>query len=128
MKALYSIALIGALAAGQAYGACTYPNPPDSLPDGATATRDDMLAGKKKVVEFDNAIGAYTNCLKLETEAALVKSAELTDDQKKQNADIQKMADQKHNAAVEADEAIAARFNEQLRAYNTKQKEKDGKK
>ena len=128
MKALYSIALIGALAAGQAYGACTYPSPPDSLPDGATATRDQMLAGKKKVVDFDNAIGAYTNCLKLETDAALIKSAELTDEQKKQNADIQKMADQKHNAAVEADEAIAARFNEQLRAYNAKQKEQKDKK
>lgn len=128
MKALYSIALIGALAAGQAYGACTYPAAPDSLPDGATATRDEMLAGKKKVTEFDSAINAYTTCLKLETEAALVKSAELTDEQKKQNADIQKMHDQKHNAAVEADEALAARFNEQLRAYNAKQKEKDGKK
>jgi hypothetical protein len=128
MKALYSIALIGALAAGQAYGACTYPPAPDSLPDGATATREDMLAGKKKVVEFDNAIGAYTNCIKLETEAALVKTEPLSDEQKKQNAEIQKMADQKHNAAVEADEAIAARFNEQLRAFNAKQKEQKDKK
>ncbi len=128
MKALYSIALIGALAAGQAYGACTYPNPPDALPDGATATRDDMLAGKKKVVEFDTAIGAYTACIKLETDAALIKAEPLTAEQKKQNEDIQKMADQKHNAAVEADEAIAARFNEQLRAYNAKQKEAKDKK
>ena len=125
MKALYSIALLGALAAGQAQGACTYPTAPGALPDGATATRDDMLAGKKKVVQFDNDISAYTSCLKLETEAALAKSADLTDAQK---ADIQKMADQKHNAAVEADEALAARFNEQLRAYNAKQKEKDDKK
>jgi hypothetical protein len=124
MKALYSTLLIGTLAAGQAYGACSYPPSPDPLPDGTTATRDEMLAGKKKVVEFDNAIGAYTNCIKLETEASLVKSAELTPEQKKQNEDIQKMADQKHNAAVEADESIATRFNEQLRAYNAKQKEK----
>ena len=128
MKALYSTLLIGTLAAGQAYGACTYPPAPDALPDGATATRDEMLAGKKVVVEFDNAIGAYTSCLKLETEAALNKSAELTAEQKKQNADIQKMADQKHNAAVEADEALAARFNEQLRAFNAKQKEAKDKK
>jgi hypothetical protein len=125
MKALFSIALLGALAAGQAYGACTYPTPPDSLPDGATASRDDMLAGKKKVVEFDNAIGAYTSCLKMETEQALAKSPDLTEDQKKE---IQKMADQKHNAAVEADEAIAQRFNEQLRAFNAKQAEKKDKK
>lgn len=119
MKALYPLALLGALAAGQAYGACTYPTPPDSLPDGATSTREEMLAGKKKVQEFDQAIGAYTNCLKLETSAAFAKSPDLTEDQKKE---IQKMADQMHNAAVQADEALAARFNEQLRAFNAKQK------
>ena len=119
MKALYSLALLAALAAGQAYGACTYPTPPDALPDGNTATREDMLAGKKKVQEFDAAIGAYTSCLKLEADAALAKSPDLTEQQK---ADILKMADQKHNAAVEADEAIATRFNEQLRAFNAKNK------
>ena len=119
MKALHSIALVAALAAGQAYGACTYPAAPDALPDGNTATREEMLAGKKKVVEFDQAITAYTNCLKLEHEAALAKSSELTEDQKK---DMQKMVDQKHNAAVEADEALAARFNEQLKAFNAKNK------
>jgi len=119
MKALYSLALFAALAAGQAYGACTYPTPPDALPDGNTATRDEMLAGKKKVTEFDQAIGAYTSCLKLETEAALTKTPDMTEEQK---AEIRKMADQKHNAAVEADEAIAARFNEQLRAFNAKNK------
>ncbi|MEO6081099.1 MAG: hypothetical protein ABIQ86_15205 [Steroidobacteraceae bacterium] len=128
MKALYSIALIGALAAGEANGACAYPNPPDSFPNGATATRDEMLAGKKKVVDFDGLINAYLDCLKLETDAAIVKSAELTAAQKKQNEAIQKMADQKHNAAVEADAAVAARYNEQTRAYNARQKAAKDKK
>ena len=124
MKALYSIALIGALAAGNAYAACTYPNPPAKLPDGATATRDDMLAGKKLVTEFDNAIGEYNTCLQKEADEAIAK---LTGEDKEKEAkklEIQKMADQKHNAAVEADEQIATRFNEQLRAYNAKQKDK----
>jgi hypothetical protein len=128
MKALYSIALFGTLAAGQAYGACTYPVPPDTVPDGATATRDQMLAGQKKVVEFDKLINAYNTCLQLEADAAIVKSAELTAEQKKQNEAIMKMADQKHNAAVDADEAVAARFNEQLRAFNAKQKAAKDKK
>ncbi len=119
MKALYSVALLAALAAGQAFGACTYPTAPDSLPDGSTATRDEMLAGKKKVQEFDQAITAYTSCLRLENDAALAKATDLTDDQKKE---MQRMADQKHNAAVEADEALAARFNEQLKAFNAKNK------
>lgn len=125
MKALYSIALIAALAAGgQAYAACTYPPPPDKLPDGATASRDEMLAGKKKVTEFDAAISEYNTCLQKEADEAVAKLA--ADDKERENKkkDIQNMADQKHNAAVEADEQIAARFNEQLRAYNAKAKEK----
>jgi hypothetical protein len=124
MKALYSIALIAALAAGNAYAACTYPAPPAKLPDGATATRDEMLAGKKLVTEYDNAIGEYNTCLQKEADEAVAK---LSGDDKEKDArkvEIQKMADQKHNAAVEADEQVATRFNEQLRAYNAKQKEK----
>ena len=124
MKALYSIALIGALAVGPAYAACTYPNPPDKLPDGATATRDDMLAGKKLVTAFDQAIGEYNTCLQKEADAAIAKLAADDKERDSKKADIQKMADQKHNAAVEADEQIATRFNEQLRAYNAKQKDK----
>jgi hypothetical protein len=121
MKALHSLALVAALAAGQAYGACTYPTDIGPLPDGNVATKDEMLAAKKKVTEFDKAIMAYTDCLKKEHEETLAKSTDLTDEQKKQ---MQTMVDQKHNAAVEADEALAARFNEQLRAYNAKAKEK----
>jgi hypothetical protein len=124
MKALYSIALIAALGAGQAYAACTYPAPPDKLPDGATASRDEMLAGKKKVTEFDAAISEYNNCLQKEADAAIAKLAADDKELETKKKDIQNMADQKHNAAVEADEQIAGRFNEQLRAYNAKAKEK----
>ena len=124
MKALYSIALIGALAVGPAYAACTYPSPPDKLPDGATATREDMLGGKKKVTEFDQAIGDYNTCLQKEADAAIGKLAADDKDKETKKAEIQKMADTKHNAAVEADEQIATRFNEQLKAYNAKQKDK----
>jgi len=124
MKALYSIALIGALAVGPAYAACTYPPPPDKLPDGATATRDDMLAGKKLVTAFDQAIGEYNTCLQKEADEAIGKLAADDKERESKKNDIQKMADQKHNAAVEADEQIATRFNEQLRAYNAKQKDK----
>lgn len=124
MKVLYSIALIAALAAGNAYAACTYPSPPAKLPDGATATRDEMLAGKKLVTEFDNAIGEYNTCLQKEADDAVAKLTGEDKEKEAKKAEIQKMADQKHNAAVEADEAVATRFNEQLRAYNQKQKDK----
>ena len=111
MKALYSIALIAALAAGNAYAACTYPAPPAKLPDGATATRDEMLAGKKLVTEFDNAIGEYNTCLQKEADEAVAKLTGEDKEKEAKKAEIQKMADQKHNAAVEADEQVATRSN-----------------
>ena len=83
-----------------------------------------MLAGKKLVTEYDNAIGEYNTCLQKEADEAVAKLSGDDKDKEAKKVEIQKMADQKHNAAVEADEQVATRFNEQLRAYNAKQKEK----
>jgi len=117
MKALYSIALAAALAAGQAHAACSYPTEPPAIPDGSTATLDQMVAAQKAVREYDQKINAYTACLKLEHETTLANSPDLTDQQKKE---MERMQVQKHNAAVEADEALAARFNEQLKTFKAK--------
>lgn len=119
MKALYTLAAVAALAAGNAYGACTYPAEPANLPDGNTATLEQMVAAQKAVKAFDEAITAYTSCLKLEHQAALAGNDQLTDDQKKE---MERVQIQKHNAAVEADEALAARFNEQVKVYKEKNK------
>lgn len=121
MKALYPLAALAALAAGNAYAACTYPTPPDSIPDGNTATLQEMVAAQKAVKEFDKQITAYTECLKLEHEAAMAKNEGLTDEQKQE---LERIQIQKHNAAVEADEALAARFNEQLKVFKAKNAKK----
>jgi hypothetical protein len=127
MKALHSLALLAALAAGNAYAACTYPTEPESIPDGNTATLEQMVAAQKAVKAFDEEINAYTSCLKLESDAAQVKVDESSDDAKKkdqQKQELTRMQVQKHNAAVEADEALASRFNEQLKVYKAKNAKK----
>ena len=127
MKALYSLAALAALASGHAYAACTYPTAPDSLPDGNSATLEQMVAAQKAVKTFDQEINAYTSCLKLESDAALAKVDEGSDDAKKKEAqktELSRMQVQKHNAAVEADEALAARFNEQLKVFKAKNAKK----
>lgn len=125
MKALYSLAVMAALAGGNAYAACTYPTAPDALPDGNTATLEQMVAAQKLVKQFDQEIGAYTACLKLENDTALAQIDQSQDDAKKkeeQKKEIERVQVQKHNAAVEADEALAARFNEQLKVFKAKGK------
>jgi hypothetical protein len=113
----HSAVLAVLLAGGEAYAACTYPTEPTDIPDGNTATLEQMVAAQKSVKEFDAAIGAYTACLKLEHEAALAKSPDLSEGKKKE---LDRMLQQKHDAAIAADEALAARFNEQVRAYKAK--------
>jgi hypothetical protein len=123
MKALYSLALLAALAAGNAYAACTYPTAPTAIPDGNTATLEQMIAAQKAVKQFDQEINAYTSCLKLESDAAIAKVDQGSDDAKKkeeQKTELARVQVQKHNAAVEEDEAIATRFNEQLKVFKAK--------
>jgi len=115
MKALFVLAAI-ALCAAPVHAACTYPSAPAKIPDGATAILAEMVAAQKAVKQFDEEINAYTACIKLEEDAQL-KGDKLSAEQKKA---IEAQQAQKHNAAVDADQALADRFNEQIRIFKAK--------
>ncbi len=105
-----------AVAVGPAYAACTYPQSPDKLPDGTVASKDEMIAGKKLVEQYNSDMNAYLACIKLEYDTQLASdAATLTPEQK---AELDKRQTQKHNAAIDELEAVASRFNEQIRAFN----------
>ncbi len=123
-------AVFFSLSASAAYGACTYPRAPEQLPDGEKATKEEMLAAKKVVTQYNNDITAYLNCLQLETDeqlAALEKEGAATqqteaDKQafKERKEEFERRRTQRHNAAFEEVTAVVDRFNEQLRAYKKK--------
>jgi hypothetical protein len=109
-----------AIAGGPAYAACTYPAAPDKLPDGSVSTKEEMLAGKQLVVAYNKSMEAYLACIKLEYDTQLASdAATLTPEQK---AELEKRQTQKHNAAIDELEAVAGRFNEQIKAYNAAHK------
>jgi hypothetical protein len=120
MRALLSItALVGL--AGPVYADCSYPPPPTKLPDGNTATMEEMLEAKKAVTQYNKDINAYVSCIKLEHEAAVTKVGDQpTADQKAEMARQEQVEIQKHNAAVDQLQSIADRFNEQVRIYKAK--------
>ena len=101
------------LLAATAGATCVYPRPPESLPDGATATYDQMVAAQTAVKAFDKDIAAYNACLDMELQS-IMASTELDDARK---AELQAMQFKKNNAAVDEAQSVADRFNEQLRAY-----------
>ena len=117
MKALFAITALAALA-GPVYADCSYPPPPAKLPDGNTATMQEMLDGKNAVTQYNKDINAYVACIKLEHETAVTTAGDKLTPQQK--ADMEKIEVQKNNAAVDQLQSVADRFNEQIRIYKTK--------
>jgi len=109
-----------ALSALPAHAACTYPKDPGAMPDGGSATMDQMKAAQQSVKAYNAAMDEYLKCLDDESPKATDITADMTPDQKKQ---IQKKMEEnakKHNAAVSDEEAVTARFNDQVKAYKAK--------
>jgi len=124
MKAWTPLVLIFALgSAAHSQGTCTYPRSPETPPDGATATKEQMIAAKHDFDRYNTEMNAYLDCLKGEMDAATPKDAsKLSPDEKKKADEKQKMLVQKNNAAVDELQANVGRFNEQLKIYKAKSK------
>jgi hypothetical protein len=112
--------MCGCLAIAQAHAECIYPPAPAKLPDGKTATREEMLAGMQAVKDYDKAVNEYLACLDNEKQAAL--NAVGPDAPKAQIQQIHAIHNKKYNAAVQELEQRAANFNEQVRAYKNREK------
>ncbi|HSY05152.1 MAG TPA: hypothetical protein VK803_04360 [Steroidobacteraceae bacterium] len=125
MKALLAMAFTAALTLGPVYAAdCPYPAAPAKLPDGATATLEDMLAGQKAVKEYEKAVNEYNACIDKALDEAIAKGGDQLKPQQK--ADMQKIEAQKHNAAVDQLQSVADRFNEQIKVFKARTADKKG--
>jgi hypothetical protein len=119
MKVLLPLSLIAALAAAPIYADCTAPNNAVKIPDGATATKDEMLAAQHAIKENDAAIATYSDCLRAEQDAKIAAGGDkLTD------ADKLKISTEyvnRQNVEVEKLQKLADQFNVALRAFKAKQ-------
>ena len=88
------------------YAACPYPEDV-IVPDGNTATTDDMVDGQTRIKQYMAEMEAHLDCLDRE-EADLER--EPTEDERKLHSE-------RHNKTVDQMEKVAADFNEQVRAY-----------
>ncbi|MEZ5503025.1 MAG: hypothetical protein R3E50_10335 [Halioglobus sp.] len=110
------LALIG-LALGSAAsiaGECTAPSLP-TLPDGTTATLEQMLTGQKAVKDFQAANSAYRECLDPLVSAAEVQAAGDSPSEEAQ-ATLKQLNDD-YNGSVSREEELADKFNTELRNY-----------
>ena len=118
MKRLVQIASgISILFLGQAvFAACDYPERVD-VPNGSTASKEEMLAGVKQVEQFKQAMQEYLDCILEEEKAARAAIDDLEPEVEQQR---EEMLTKKHNAAVEDEERLVAAFNAEIRAYKAK--------
>jgi hypothetical protein len=99
--------------------ACDYPERP-SMPDGSTASKDELLAAKNSVQEFIAKVDAYLTCIEA-AEAEAVAALDNPSAEELQRRDD--MLNMKFNAANEEKVLIGEQFNQQIRAYNQKVQE-----
>lgn len=101
------------LLAAQAALACDYPEKA-SIPDGDTASEEEMVEGHSDVQEYVANMEEYLDCIVAEEKAAREELGELEPEVEQQRED---MLDKKYNAAVAEMKTVAAQFNAQLQAF-----------
>lgn len=107
------LGLAGLAVAAQAE--CVYPEQGVEMPDGATASKDEMIDTQKAVKDYIAAMEDYLDCLKKEHAAAVAEAGEDVDAEVAARREA--MYTKRHDAAVDQMHLVGARFNEQVRAY-----------
>lgn len=111
-KVIRSLIATAAILGATSAFACTYPGDASfAVPNGATATKEEMIASQGNVKSFVKEIENYLVCLdKKQTDAGDA----LTEEQ-------QAIYSLRYNAAVEAMEEVADSFNAALGDYKNAQ-------
>jgi hypothetical protein len=101
--------------ASAAFTGCAAPAEPGTAPDGAHASRAQMLAAQKLVKAYDAANTAYLGCLDTAATQLLGQYKGIASPSEIQA--VGALDTKIHNAAVDRDQALADRFNRQVRIY-----------
>ncbi len=96
--------------------ACDYPARV-SIPNGSSATKEEMIAGQRDVKAFVASMETYLDCLLEEEKTTRAQLDDLSAEDEQMRED---MLNKKYNAAVEEMEKVAARFNEEVQAYKAR--------
>ena len=95
--------------------ACDYPQRPE-IPEGATASKEEMVAASKAVRAYQGDMVSYRECIDAES-TATVAELEIGEADEETINNNKMAAAKKYNASVDEEELIVARFNEAVRAY-----------
>jgi hypothetical protein len=99
--------------------ACDYPERP-AIPDGSTASKDELIAAKNSVQDYMAKVDEYLNCIE-SAEKAAVEALDNPSEEERQRRES--MLNMKFDAANEEKALLGERFNQEIRAFNAKVQE-----
>lgn len=86
-------------------GECVLPPPPSKIPDGATASKQQMITAMNTLKEYNGDVNVYLKCLDFETR------------ENRMTSDVSTL---KHNTAVSQLQAVAQKFNKEVRRFKSR--------
>lgn len=94
---------------------CTYPKPPDNIPDGKSAAEPEMLAAMAAFKQYNTDVDAYLVCLDEETKTKTQEASGAS-----AIVQIKAMQSKKRSSATDERQAKIDEFNKQVRAFKGK--------
>ena len=88
-----------------------------TVPDGATASKDELVAAQNAVKSFVADMDAYLVCIVEEEKLARLAIDDLEPDIEQRREEL---LTEKYNAGVEAEKIVEARWNAAVQAYKAK--------
>jgi hypothetical protein len=88
-----------------AHADCVLPPAPSKVPDGSTASEQEMVTAMQTLKQYNGDVDTYLKCLDFEA---------------KQNKLTRSDQERMHNAAVDTLQKIADKFNAQVRTFKAK--------
>lgn len=115
MTRMTTLRLMAALAFVLAHSAqadCAFPKAPSTIPDGKTATEEQMMAGMNAFKAYNEAVTEFAKCLEEETKNKVSSTPQLMQ--------LKAMQNKKLNAAMDELRANAKLFNEEVRIFKAR--------
>ena len=98
--------------------ACVYPQAPQDIPNGSTATKEQMLEAQTKVKEYSSEVQeTYLPCLDTELNAQIAALDPADPERSQKELALKSMQAKKHNAALDELTALAAQWSEERKAF-----------
>lgn len=96
----------------QVHADCAYPKAPATIPNGSTASEQEMVGAMQAFKTYDADVNAFGTCLEEETKQKASGTGQLMQ--------LKTMQTKKLNAAVAELQVKAKEFNDQVKAFKSR--------